>query len=148
MHERESDICCIETGIERIEYSAKHRHGKMRFDHLRNVRCDNRHGIEPFDPKLRQCGCESDAAIKELRVSITTRTIDCGHLVGEGACGAGQKADGRQRYVVGRMSVQICLQRVPVVRIHWITALASLKFASLKPSFKGSKPRDRRRRRS
>ena len=131
MHEREGDICRIEAGIQRIEYSAKHRHGKMCFDHLWNIRCDDRHGIEPFDPKLRQCGREPDAAIKELRVSITARPVDHCHLVGEGACGAGQKADGRQRYVVGRMSVQIRLERVRVVRIHWITT--SFPLMSLLP---------------
>ena len=128
MHERESDICGIEAGIQWIEYSSKHRNGKMRFDHLRNVRCDDRHGIEPFDPKLRQCGCEPGTAIKELRIGIATLTVDHCQFVGEGACGAGQEADGRQRYVVGRMSVQICLERMRVVCIHWIITLASLKF--------------------
>src|SRR5260221_12375886 len=76
MHERESDIRGIQARIQWIEHGAKHRYGKMRLDHLRNVRCDDRHGIEPFDPKLRQSGCYPGTAIKELRIGIATLTID------------------------------------------------------------------------
>ena len=157
MHQRESDICGIKAGVQRIEHGAEHRHGKMGFDHLRNIRCNDRYGIEPLDPKPRQRGCEPDAAIKELRIGIAARAVDHRHLAGEGARGAGQEADRRQRYVVGRMSIQIRLEGVHVVRIHWITtslsadvALASPKFERLfrEPSFRGSKPRDRHRRRS
>src|SRR3984893_15794371 len=149
MHERESDICSIEAGIQRIEYSAKHRHGKMCFDHLRNIRCNDRHVIEPFDPKLCQCRCEPDTAIKELRVSTTTRAVDHCHLVGERACGASQKADRRQWYVVGRMSIQTRLERVRVVCIHWITTSFSANESVFeKLLFIVSKPRDRHRRRS
>ena len=129
MHERESDICGIKAGIQWIEYGAKHRHGKMRFDHLRNIRCNDRHGIESFDPKLRKCGCEPDAAIKELRKSISTRAVDHCHLVGESACGAGQKADRRQWYVVGLVSIQVRLERVRVVLIHWIPTSFSANVA-------------------
>ena len=94
MHERESDIRGIEARIQRIEHGAKHRYGKMRFDHLRNVRCDDRHGIEPLDPKLRQRGCEPGTAIKQLRIGIATLAVDHGQFAGEGACGAGQETDG------------------------------------------------------
>src|SRR3954466_7766753 len=149
MHERESDIRSVEARIQWIEYSSKHRYGKMGFDHLRNVRCDDRHGIEPFDPKLRQSGCEPGTAIKQLRVGIATLAVDHGHFAGEGACGAGQEADRRQRYVIGRMPVQVRFERMCVVCVHWISILASLKRLSPREAtIKGSKPRGRRLRRS
>src|ERR1700730_13793086 len=37
MREREGDICCIKPRVERIEYSTEHWHGKMGFDHFRNI---------------------------------------------------------------------------------------------------------------
>ena len=124
MYQRESNICGIKAGIQRIEHGAEHRHGKMRFDHLRNIRRNDRYRIEPLDPEPRQRGCEPDAAVKQLRVSIAALTVDHRHLLGEGARSAGQEADRRQRYVIGRVSVQICFEGVPVVRIHGITTLA------------------------
>src|SRR5216684_4930044 len=132
MHERESDIRSIESRIEWIEHGSKHRYGKMRFNHLRNVRCDDRDGIEPFDPKLRQSGCEPDTAIEQLRIGIATLTIDHCQFAGEGAGGTGQEADGRQRDVIGRMPVQIGLERMRVVCVHWIVTLASLKLVGPK----------------
>ena len=80
-------------------------------------------------PSCASAGCEPGTAIKELRIGIATLAVDHCQFVGEGACGAGQEADGRQRYVVGRMPVQIGLERMCVC-IHWIITLASLKFVS------------------
>ena len=146
MHQRESDIRGIETGIQRIEHRAEHRHSKMRFDHFRNVRCNDRNRIEALDPQPRQCGCEPDAAIKQLRVGIAARAVDDGNLSGKRAGRTGQEADRRQRYVVGRMPVQIRLEGVFIVFIHRITH-ASLKLANTR-ELKVWKPRDRHRRRS
>ena len=83
------------------------------------------HGIEPLDPKLRQAACEPGAAIKELRIGVATLAVDHGHFVGEGAGGARQEADGRQRDVIGRMPVQIGLESMRVICAHWIITLAS-----------------------
>ena len=63
------DSCCIEPGIQRIERGPDHRYGKMRFDHLRDIGCDNRHRIGAANAEPRQCRCEPDTTVKKLCVS-------------------------------------------------------------------------------
>ena len=76
MVQGERDRRRIEAGVQRVQHGAEHRHGEMRLDHLRHVRREDRHRVEPPDPPRSQPRGEAAAAAIQVGVGQAPRSVD------------------------------------------------------------------------
>ena len=117
--EREGDDRRVEPGVERVEHALRHRHAVMAFQHRRRVGEHHRDGVAALDAALGQRRGEPPRARIELGVIAPQRPVDDGGVAGKHGRRALEKAERRQRLVIGRIAVEIGV----VGRFrHWVVS--------------------------
>ena len=97
----------IEPRVERVEHGLAHRHAVVAFEHRRRVGEKDRHRVAAPDAALGQRRGELARARVELAITAPQRPVDDRGVVGKDRGRALEKAERRQRLVVGRVAVEI-----------------------------------------
>ncbi len=99
--QNEGDPGRIQPDVERIEHGAQHRHTEMRLEQFRHIRCHHRNRVPAADAGARQRRGEAPAPDIAIAPVDPARAVYDADMIGIDRGGAGEKAQWRQRHVVG-----------------------------------------------
>ena len=106
MIQLERDDRRIQTGVDRMQNPAAHRHTVVTFQHRRNVGQHGRHSIPPSDPVRRQCRGQLPRPAVEIGIAAPQRAVHHRGVIGKHRRRAFQKGQRRQRLVVCWVAIQ------------------------------------------
>ena len=101
MLQHEGNGRSVQPCVQRIQHRPQHRHAIMGFQHGRGVGQHHRHRVALFDALFGQRRGQAAAAGIEIGIPDALLAMDDGGAVREGAGGAFQEGQRRQRLVVG-----------------------------------------------
>ncbi len=110
MFQHEGEGGGVQPRVQRIQHRPQHRHAIMGLQHGRGVGQHHRHRVALLDTALRQCRGQAAAAGIEIGITHALAAMDDGGAVREGAGGALQEGQRRQRLVVGGHARQPVLE--------------------------------------
>ena len=118
MVEDEGDGRRVKTGVDGVQHGAGHGDAEMQLEHGRNIGGDHRHRLVEADAAAADGRGQAAATLIGLFPGEAQITMNNGKIIGINPGGSFQQTDGRQRNIIGVVTVQPQQIRIRATAAH------------------------------